>query len=42
MGFDNYFGGRFSGFFARMLLLAMNGLHGLGLSYALAIMVPSR
>ncbi len=37
MGFDNYFGGRFSGFFARSLLLAMNGLHGLGLSYALAI-----
>jgi YidC/Oxa1 family membrane protein insertase len=38
MGFDNYFGGRFSGFFARLLLLAMNGLHNkLGLSYALAI-----
>lgn len=37
MGFDSYFGGRFSGFFARMLLLAMNGLHSLGLSYALAI-----
>lgn len=37
MGFDNYFGGRFSGFFARSLLLAMNGLHRLGLSYALAI-----
>lgn len=37
MGFDNYFGGRFSGFFARMLLLAMNGLHRLGVSYALAI-----
>jgi YidC/Oxa1 family membrane protein insertase len=39
MGFDNYFGGRFSGFFARGLLLAMNGLHGLGLSYALCIIV---
>ena len=37
MGFDNYFGGRFSGFFARGLLLAMNGLHTLGLSYAMAI-----
>ncbi len=38
MGFDNYFGGRFSGFFARFLLLAMNTLHTkLGLSYALAI-----
>jgi YidC/Oxa1 family membrane protein insertase len=37
MGFDNYFGGRFSGFFARALLLAMNGLHRMGLSYALAI-----
>jgi YidC/Oxa1 family membrane protein insertase len=37
MGFDNYFGGRFSGFFARMLLLAMNALHRVGLSYALAI-----
>lgn len=37
MGFDNYFGGRFSGFFARALLLAMNGLHRVGLSYALAI-----
>ncbi|MBX3746607.1 MAG: YidC/Oxa1 family insertase periplasmic-domain containing protein [Verrucomicrobiae bacterium] len=37
MGFDNYFGGRFSGFFARALLLAMNGLHALGLSYAFAI-----
>lgn len=38
MGFDNYFGGRFSGFFARLLLLAMNALHNkLGLSYALAI-----
>jgi YidC/Oxa1 family membrane protein insertase len=37
MGFDNYFGGRFSGFFARGLLLAMNGLHRMGLSYAMAI-----
>ncbi len=37
MGFDSYFGGRFSGFFARMLLLAMNGLHSVGLPYALAI-----
>ncbi|MCC7376630.1 MAG: membrane protein insertase YidC [Verrucomicrobiales bacterium] len=37
MGFDNYFGGRFSGFFARSLLLAMNALHRLGLSYAVAI-----
>ncbi len=39
MGFDSYFGGRFSGFFARMLLLAMNGLHGMGVSYALAIIL---
>jgi len=39
MGFDSYFGGRFSGFFARMLLLAMNSLHGIGVSYALAIVV---
>lgn len=39
MGFDNYFGGRFSGFFARGLLLAMNGLYDLGLSYGLAIIV---
>ncbi len=37
MGFDNYFGGRFSGFFARTLLLVMNGLHRLGLPYAIAI-----
>lgn len=37
MGFDSYFGGRFSGFFARGLLLAMNGFHKLGLSYALSI-----
>ncbi len=37
MGFDNYFGGRFSGFFARGLLLAMNGLHKVGFSYAMAI-----
>src|SRR5690606_11459229 len=37
MGFDNYFGGRFSGFFARALLLAMKGLNNLGLPYALAI-----
>ncbi len=29
--------GRFFGFFARILLIAMNGLHGLGLSYGLAI-----
>lgn len=39
MGFDSYFGGRFSGFFARMLLLAMNGIHGVGISYALAIIL---
>jgi len=39
MGFDSYFGGRFSGFFARMLLLAMNGLHATGVSYALAIIL---
>jgi YidC/Oxa1 family membrane protein insertase len=37
MGFDNYFGGRFSGFFARALLLAMQGLHSVGFSYGLAI-----
>lgn len=39
MGFDNYFGGRFSGFFARMLLLAMNGLHSFGVGYAVAIIL---
>lgn len=39
MGFDSYFGGRFSGFFARALLLAMNGLHAVGVSYALAIIL---
>ncbi len=39
MGFDTGFGGRFIGFFAKMLLLSMNGLSSLGLSYALAIIV---
>jgi YidC/Oxa1 family membrane protein insertase len=34
MGFGGFFG-----FFARMLLLSMNGLHSLGLSYALTIIV---
>ncbi len=29
--------GRFFGFFARILLIAMNGLHSLGLSYGIAI-----
>jgi YidC/Oxa1 family membrane protein insertase len=37
MGFDEILGGRFFGFFAKLLLLSMNGLHALGLSYALAI-----
>ena len=34
MGFGGFFG-----FFARLLLLSMNGLHSLGLSYALTIIV---
>jgi len=34
MGFGGFFG-----FFARLLLLSMNGLHALGLSYALTIIV---
>lgn len=34
MGFDGFFG-----FFAKILLLSMNGLHGVGLSYGWAIVV---
>lgn len=34
MGFDGFFG-----FFAKILLLSMNGLHGFGLSYGWAIVV---
>ena len=37
MGFQTRFGGRVSGFFARALLLSMNGLHKLGIGYGLAI-----
>ncbi|MEP6663045.1 MAG: membrane protein insertase YidC [Verrucomicrobiota bacterium] len=31
--------GRYFGFFAKMLLLSMNGLHAMGMSYALAIIL---
>lgn len=37
MGFDTGFGGGFMGFFAKGLLLSMNGLNALGLSYGLCI-----
>ncbi|HKS37045.1 MAG TPA: membrane protein insertase YidC [Verrucomicrobiae bacterium] len=37
MGFDTGFGGAFMGFFAKVLLLSMNGLNALGLSYGLCI-----
>ncbi len=37
MGFDQVLFGSFSGVFAKVLLLAMNGLHALGLSYGLTI-----
>ena len=37
MGFDQVLFGSFSGFFAKILLLAMNGLHALGLSYGWTI-----
>jgi len=39
MGFDSGFGGSVFGFFAKLLLLSMNGLHNWGLSYALTIIV---
>ncbi len=39
MGFDTGFGGKLFGFFAKTLLLSMNGLYGLGLSYGLTIIV---
>lgn len=39
MGFDQVLFGSFSGFFAKILLLAMNGLHSLGISYGLTIVV---
>ncbi len=39
MGFDQVLFGSFSGFFAKMLLLAMNGLHALGITYGLTIVV---
>jgi YidC/Oxa1 family membrane protein insertase len=39
MGFDAGFGGAFFGFFAKTLLLSMNGLHSVGLGYGLAIIV---
>ena len=39
MGFDVGFGGRFVGFFAKALLLSMNGLHTLKVPYSLAIIV---
>ena len=37
MGFDQVFLGSFSGFFAKILLLAMNGLHAIGISYGWTI-----
>ena len=39
MGFDQVLFGSFSGFFAKILLLAMNGLHSLGIAYGLTIVV---
>lgn len=39
MGFDQVLFGSFSGLFAKMLLLAMNGLHAVGISYGLTIVV---
>ena len=39
MGFDTAFGGKFLGFFAKLLLLSMNGLHTVGLSYGWCIVV---
>lgn len=39
MGFDQVLFGSFSGFFAKFLLLAMNGLHQLGIAYGLTIVV---
>jgi YidC/Oxa1 family membrane protein insertase len=37
MGFQTRFGGSFTGFFAKALLLSMNALHAIGLHYGLAI-----
>ncbi|MBI1841273.1 MAG: membrane protein insertase YidC [Verrucomicrobia bacterium] len=37
MGFDQVLFGSFSGFFAKILLLAMNGLHSLGIAYGWTI-----
>ena len=39
MGFDQTLFGSFSGFFAKLLLLAMNSLHRLGIAYGLSIVV---
>jgi len=39
MGFDTGFGGHVMGFFAKSLLLSMNGLHALKIPYGLAIVV---
>lgn len=39
MGFDQVLFGSFSGLFAKILLLAMNGLHSLGIAYGLSIVV---
>lgn len=39
MGFDQVLFGSFSGLFAKILLLAMNGLHSLGIAYGLTIVV---
>lgn len=39
MGFDQVLFGSFSGFFAKILLLAMNGLHSFGINYGLTIVV---
>lgn len=39
MGFDQVLFGSFSGFFAKLLLLALNGIHALGLPYGVTIVV---
>jgi YidC/Oxa1 family membrane protein insertase len=39
MGFDQVLFGSFSGFFAKMLLLAMNAIHALGINYGFSIVV---
>ena len=39
VGFDQVLFGSFSGFFAKLLLLALNGIHKLGISYGFTIVV---